>query len=58
MPHRLRCYGQRKDVRIGVESKNAEIRNLYKNVNDNDNEALKVQMQLRDKINSLTGDNE
>ena len=41
-----------------LESKNAEIRNLYKNVNDNDNEALKVQMQLRDKINSLTGDNE
>lgn len=33
------------------------MRNLYKNVNDNENEALKIQMQLRDKINSLTGDN-
>lgn len=40
-----------------LQSEKAEIRNLYKNVNDNDNEALKVQMQLRDKINSLTGDN-
>lgn len=40
-----------------IESEKAEIRNLYKNVNDDDNEALKVQMQLRDKINSLTGDN-
>lgn len=39
-----------------IEHERAEIRNLYKNVNDNDNEALKVQMQLRDKINSLTGD--
>lgn len=39
------------------ESEQAEIRNLYKNVNDNDLEALKVQMRLRDKINSLTGDN-
>lgn len=34
-----------------------EMRNLYNNVNDNDNEALKIQIQLRDKINSrLTGD--
>ncbi len=43
-----------KEVRLEVERK--EIRSLYKNVNDNDNEALKVQMKLRDKINSLTGD--
>lgn len=42
------------DCRIEVEKK--ELRNLYKNVNDNDNEALKIQMQIRDKINSLTGD--
>lgn len=35
----------------------AEMRKLYKDVNDNENEALKLQMQLRDKINSrLTGD--
>jgi len=40
-----------------IESEKAELRNLYNNVNDNDNEALKLQMQLRDKINSLTGDN-
>lgn len=40
-----------------IENENSEMRNLYKNVNDNDNEALKVQMQLRDKINSLIGDN-
>lgn len=39
-----------------LENEKMEIRNLYKNVNDNDNEALKIQMQLRDKINSLTGD--
>lgn len=39
------------------KSEAAELRNLYTNVNDNDNEALKLQMQLRDKINSLTGDN-
>lgn len=39
-----------------LENENAEIRNLYKNANDNDNEALKIQIQLRDKINSLTGE--
>lgn len=39
-----------------MEIERAEMRNLYKNVNDNDLEALKVQMQLRDKINSLTGE--
>ncbi|MFA7658581.1 MAG: DNA primase [Candidatus Gastranaerophilaceae bacterium] len=38
------------------ESEKAEMRNLYQNVNDDDTEALKVQMQLRDRINSLTGD--
>ncbi len=40
-----------------IEHEKAELRNLYKNVNGNDNEALKLQMQLRDKINSFTGDN-
>lgn len=39
-----------------IEIEQAEMRNLYKDVNDNDLEALKVQMQLRDKINSLTGE--
>lgn len=39
-----------------LEKEKKELRNLYKNVNDNDNEALKIQMQIRDKINSLTGD--
>lgn len=39
-----------------IENEKAEMRNLYTNVNDNDNEALKIQIQLRDKINSLTGD--
>ena len=41
-----------------LDVEKTEMRNLYKNVNDDDNEALKIQMQLRDKINSrLTGDN-
>lgn len=40
-----------------IENEKTQMRNLYKTVNDNDNEALKIQMQLRDKINSLTGDN-
>lgn len=40
-----------------LEFEETEMRNLYNNVNDNDNEALKIQIQLRDKINSrLTGD--
>lgn len=39
-----------------IENEKAELRNLYQTVNDNDLEALKVQMKLRDKINSLTGD--
>ena len=30
-----------------------KIRNLYKSANDNDTEALKIQMQLRDKINNI-----
>lgn len=47
----------RKIERFRIEHEQAEMRNLYKNVNDNDNEALKIQMQLRDKINSITGDN-
>ncbi len=36
-----------------------DMRNMYKDVNNDDNEALKLQMQLRDKINSRlrTGDN-
>lgn len=40
-----------------LENEHQKMRNLYKDVNDNENEALKIQMQLRDKINSLTGDN-
>lgn len=41
------------------EQERKEIRNLYQNVNDDDQEALKLQMQLRDKINNRlkTGDN-
>lgn len=40
-----------------LEFEETEMKNLYKNVNDNDSEALKIQIQLRDKINSrLTGD--
>lgn len=40
-----------------LEPEETAMRNLYKNVNDNDSEALKLQIQLRDKINSrLTGD--
>lgn len=40
-----------------LESEETEMKNLYKNVNGNDSEALKIQIQLRDKINSrLTGD--
>lgn len=39
------------------ENEHIQMRNLYQNVNDNDNEALKLQMKLRDKINNLTGDN-
>ena len=41
-----------------LEFERNEMRNLYQNVNDDENEALKIQIQLRDKINSrLTGDN-
>ncbi len=34
------------------EKEKEKIQNLYKNVNDDDTEALKIQMQLRDKINN------
>ncbi len=34
------------------EKEKEKIQNLYKTVNDNDTEALKIQMQLRDKIKS------
>ena len=34
------------------EKEKEKIRNLYKSANDNDTEALKIQMQLRDKINN------
>ena len=34
------------------EKEKEQMRNLYKNVNDDDTEALKIQMQLRDKINN------
>lgn len=41
-----------------IDNEHKKLQDLYKNVNDNDNEALKLQIQLRDKINSsLTGDN-
>ena len=41
-----------------LEFEKNEMKNLYQNVNDDENEALKIQIQLRDKINSrLTGDN-
>ena len=34
------------------EKETEQIRNLYKSANDNETEALKIQMQLRDKINN------
>lgn len=34
------------------EKEYEKLRNLYKNVNDNETEALKMQVQLRDRINS------
>lgn len=40
-----------------LDLEETEMRNRYKNANNNDKEALKIQIQLRDKINSrLTGD--
>lgn len=42
--------------RFSIEHEDTKMKNLYKNVNDNDSEALKIQIKLRDKINSLTGD--
>lgn len=38
------------------ENEKNELRNLYKTANENEHEALKIQMQLRDKINRETGD--
>ena len=38
--------------RLQFEAENKEFKERYKNVNDNDIEALKMQMQLRNKINS------
>ena len=35
-----------------TEEEQEKIRNLYKNANDDETEALKIQMQLRDKINN------
>lgn len=35
------------------EKETEQLRNLYKSANDNETEALKIQMQLRDKINRL-----
>lgn len=35
-----------------VKQEQEQIRNLYKSANDNETEALKIQMQLRDKINN------
>ncbi len=46
-----------KIVQFYNEKEHEKLRKIYKNANDNDNEALKIQMQLRDKINSLIGDN-
>lgn len=43
----LRCYS---------EHETEKIRKQYKEVNDDDLEALKIQMQLRDKIKLRTGD--
>ena len=42
------------------EKEREQMRNLYKSANDNDMEALKIQMQLRDRINSRLriGENE
>ena len=34
------------------EQEKEQMRSLYKNVNNDDTEALKIQMQLRDKINN------
>ena len=42
-----RCY---------KEHDNEKIRQQYKDVNDDEIEALKIQMQLRDKIKLRTGD--
>lgn len=42
-----------------LEAERTEMKKIYQTVNDDENEALKIQMQLRDKINNRlrTGDN-
>ena len=34
-----------------AQNEKNRLRSIYKEVNDDDNEALKIQMQIRDKIN-------
>ena len=43
---------KRKINQIQMEKEREQLRNLYKSANDDDIEALKLQMQLRDKINN------
>lgn len=43
---------KRKIHQIQLEKEREQLRNLYKSANDDDIEALKLQMQLRDKINN------
>jgi hypothetical protein len=42
--------------RLYTEKEKAEIQQRYKQVNDDEIEALKMQIQLRDKIKLRTGD--
>ena len=42
--------------RLYIEKENKELREKYKQVNDDEIEALKLQMQLRDKLKLRTGD--
>jgi DNA-directed RNA polymerase subunit F len=42
--------------RLYKEKENKELREKYKQVNDDEIEALKIQMQLRDKLKLRTGD--
>ena len=43
---------KRKINQIQHEKEREQLRNLYKSANDDEIEALKLQMQLRDKINN------
>lgn len=43
---------KRKIQQIQLEKERDQLRNLYKSANDDEIEALKIQMQLRDKINN------